>query len=223
MVVVSIPHRLRRDNKAAMGIGTLIVFIAMIMVAAVAAAVMIAVSNALREQAETVNKTKTKELGFETSGLRLLGIVADMKKDGLDHMETNTSVIQELKIRVGLIDPRTRIKLDSLRIHIFTKEVEQDLYPSTENFIMAGGKYNTADQFTIDPIYDDDNSVSDEHILNEHDWITIWIDCNYTDESCYNLTPSTDVTLELEVKERGMSKYEFTTPAIYDARYIVLK
>lgn len=69
---------MKRDKKADIGIGTMIVFIAMVLVAAVAAAVLISTANQVREQATT---TGTQAINGVSAGFNKVGVVGYIAAD----------------------------------------------------------------------------------------------------------------------------------------------
>ena len=87
---------MRKDTRAQVGIGTLIIFIAMVLVAAVAAAVLIQTSGVLQQKAQATGKQATQEVSSNLIIKSIEGVRA--KNSSTDMSDT----IDMLKVRVGL-------------------------------------------------------------------------------------------------------------------------
>ncbi len=77
----------RKDEEGAMGVGTLIVFIAMVLVAAVAASVLISTANKLQQQAQ---KTGDQAIQEVSTALSVKDIVVMNPSGGPDEYDTIT-------------------------------------------------------------------------------------------------------------------------------------
>jgi len=104
-----------RDNDvAAIGIGTLIVFIALVLVAAIAAAVIIRTSYSLKDQAESTAEGARKEV---TGAIKVLSLVGDRDPTGSG---TNEATIDTIWFYVTNWDGSRGIDMDTVRIVVRT-------------------------------------------------------------------------------------------------------
>ncbi len=104
-----------RDNDvAAIGIGTLIVFIALVLVAAIAAAVIIRTSYSLKDQAESTAEGARKEV---TGAIKVLSLVGDRDPTGSG---TNEATIDTIWFYVTNWDGSRGIDMTTVRIVVRT-------------------------------------------------------------------------------------------------------
>lgn len=103
---------LKQDTRAQVGIGTLIIFIAMVLIAAVAASVLIQTSGILQQQAQSTGKQATQEV---SSNLIVKNIEGVRAKNNATDMADNVSL---LKIRVGLNVGSSPVDLNQLIVTV---------------------------------------------------------------------------------------------------------
>ncbi|HUR69126.1 MAG TPA: archaellin/type IV pilin N-terminal domain-containing protein [Candidatus Thermoplasmatota archaeon] len=98
-------NRAYKNDRAEVGVGTLIVFIAMVLVAAVAAAVLINTTGTLQQRAQATGKEATQEV---SSNLKVLNIYG--------HRNDTSSNLDKLKLDVELSAGATALDLTKLII-----------------------------------------------------------------------------------------------------------
>ena len=99
---------LDEEERGQVGIGTLIVFIAMVLVAAIAAGVLINTAGFLQTQAEATGEESTSQV---TDNIQVFTAAADA-----DNIETNG--IEQIDLRVGLSPGSDRIDLNDAEIQV---------------------------------------------------------------------------------------------------------
>ena len=197
---------LAKDDSAQMGIGTLIIFIAMVLVAAVAAAVLIGTSGVLQQRA---TETGTEAVQEVSSNLEIQDIIGH-------RASATTNDLQYVNLTVKVMAGAEDLDLGQLVVAIQNKSerTSQVTYATTGTGLSASG-------FTVTELRDDDNSFNGASttstVINTGDLVTI------------NLLPSMDFatreTLRVELKpEAGtMIVKELTCPASYGVEtYVVL-
>ena len=190
----------RKKEKGEMGIGTLIIFIAMIIVAAVAATVLIQTAYQLQQQAEETGNVAIQDVA---TGFKIIHIGGEVN---------DTPAISTIEIKVGLLAGSPAIDLDDVLIEI--TDGSKDV---TLTFSSTGAD---ATHFTAEKLRDmDPQNWDDDYVMTQGDIIKITIDAN---ASGLNLTPQTEVTLQI-IPKHGVPTYAaFMVPATLTTDYVDL-
>ncbi|MCX9024928.1 MAG: hypothetical protein OIN85_02395 [Candidatus Methanoperedens sp.] len=196
------------DERGDIGVGTLIIFIAMVLVAAVAATVLIYTTGALQQKASKTSKEATQQISTN--------IVVDQVLGDRDPTDTGTQsdFLQTLIIRVKPDVGTTSIDLRQMIITIWDKSYQYDL-----NYSNVTGGNNT---YTAIAVRDEDHSFSPETpVLNSGDLIKITIPADTLTGIQLATRKTFWVTLNLELG--SPVNLEITTPNSFGVnRYVML-
>ncbi|GFO97189.1 flagellin [groundwater metagenome] len=191
-----------KDEQAQAGIGTLIIFIAMVLVAAVAAAVLISTSGILQ--------TKAQKTGAET----IAEVSSNLMIDTLNGERTSAIAtdLTTYNITVKTAAGAGRIDLNQLRITAEDKDTSKVLNRSSST---------SATTFTVEKIRDDDNSFdanSSIYVINSGDLVKITIDGSLVDIAA---PPRAELRFTLTPEVGNPVRQSVTTPSSYGTNKIV--
>lgn len=179
------------NKKGAQGIGTLIIFIALILVAAVAAGVVIQTGNELQSKALAVGSQTQSQL---TSFLRVNSIQAEDASDGL--IEAGVDNISMI------VKPGTQIqdiRLRDLVIQVFTQDGLQTLQ-------FSGGNASSQTEYGVSYLSNSGNATLTGYVTSE-DLAVL----KFSPE--YNLTERKSVSISLTPLEGQTTTVDFFTPS----------
>ena len=195
---------MRKDTQAQVGIGTLIIFIAMVLVAAVAAAVLIQTSGVLQQKAQATGKQATQEVSSNLIIKSIEGVRANNAS-----AVTMSSTIDILKLRVGLNVGSAPVDVNQVVVSITDGTTANNLIyaANTKSYASSGATngsmgylssssasdnlqtlltnstivltttYNNSDSFYVaEKIRDEDTSFSQSNpVMNTGDLVTVYI------------------------------------------------
>ncbi|MDR6222614.1 archaellin/type IV pilin N-terminal domain-containing protein [Methanococcoides alaskense] len=185
-------HLMMNNDRAQAGIGTLIIFIAMVLVAAVAAAVLIQTSGVLQEKAQATGKQATEEVSSNLMIKSIEGIRANNDTTAANMSDT----VDLLKVTVALNIGSSQIDLNQAVITITDGLTTNDLVyanndktygaamtgfdataTSAANMITLVQGTDTADRyFVLEQMRDEDDSFTQATpIMNQGDLVNIYI------------------------------------------------
>ena len=196
-----------RNEAGAVGIGTLIIFIAMVLVAAVAAGVLISTSGSLQQKAQT---TGTETIAEISSNLMVDTIIGEKSTS------TATNFTQ-VKVTISPSAGSGKIDLNQMVIKISngTRFVDDLIYNSST----ADGDY-----FTVTKLRDADGSfTNDTPVINSGDLVYITINVDPTDGNSTSIDFPVRQPFHLELMpEFGASSIiDTTTPSTYGVDTII--
>jgi len=221
--------KLKDDVEAMVGIGTLIVFIAMILIAAVAASVLITTSETLQSRAKTVGTATIREV---SAGLAIEDIAGytNEAKTKIEYLALT------VRPRAGSKDIDLSLCTLSVLYNNLTVLTLNESLVSAVNLddttvfqtpIEAGSSYTIMNNlsrthFGVIAIHDPDTSVTRTNGMNSGDRIMILINLSsiLTTENGLPSRESISGTLTPEIGI--VAQYDTTAPAVYSKRIISL-
>ena len=240
---------LNKNTRAQVGIGTLIIFIAMVLVAAVAAAVLIQTSGILQQKAQSTGKQSTQEV---SSNLMIKNIEGVRAKSG----GTTSNTIDMLKLQVGLNVGSSPVDVNQVVVSITDGTVAHNLvyagnvktYGQMDNFSDTNATANLikllttsaapTKYYSVDRIRDEDTSFSQANpVMNTGDLIIVYLATTsstatgYTSmgslasgalvSSSLTLVPRTTVNIVMTPESGAATIAEFVTPSSYGVKETV--
>jgi len=216
-VKITIIRGAKADNNAAIGIGSLIVFIAMILVAGIAASVIIQTMNSLEQQAMRTGQEVMKDI---TSGLKVTHISGYNNNSTIDRLAiiiTTTAGSDEIDISHAYISLSNTSKQVILNYsnNIFSANVSNGIFETLNSSDLTSTTYG------LMIIRDIDNScTANSPIINNDDMVVIMVNTT----KCFSgIAPRTIIAGNI-VPENGISgTIAFTTPSVYIYKIIELQ
>jgi archaeal flagellin FlaB len=197
--------RMRDDDEAIVGVGTLIVFIAMILVAAITAGVIIKTEYALKNQAET---TANAAIGEATGGPKIVDIVGDRGN------AIPLANVLTVKFSITTWEGSDAINFKYMRVHWIGPSKEIFLSLKEANPSTADNTHYGAAETPADPNNGWDLATL-RYYLDDDNVIIMTIDLSVGTGIADTLPPNSHVTVTFIPAHGPQVTEEFVTPSDY--------
>jgi len=216
--------QIAQDDYAAIGIGTLIVFIAMILVAAVAASVIIQTSEQLQNRASAVGKQTIREV---SSGMRIVDITGytDESKTKIEYLAIS------IRPRAGSFDldlNETLLYLEYDNLTVLSLNYVSGL-DSITGTVSSDGIFHTLNHsvlnstnYGIIAVRDKDNSIVNSHGISTNDMAVIIINLTSTFSDNGGLLPSEEFVGRLVPEVGSAGIFLVSAPNAFTHRVVEL-
>jgi flagellin FlaB len=195
--------KMRRDRRADIGIGTMIVFIAMVLVAAVAAAVLISTANQVREQATS---TGDQAINNVASGFIKESVVAHVAADNL----------------IDTIDIRLRLAAGSPNVYIKNCVVKVIWAANDKSLVWGAAASATAYGAALDFEADDATHAFSDFIVKQGDLLKITIGTTAAGAMHLDLNNLQSMEVQIIPGFGQSTLLNFVTPEVYLGTYVTL-
>ena len=192
----------RDRDRGQVGIGTLIVFIAMVLVAAIAAGVLINTAGFLQSSAEESGEQASNQVTNRLVEVSTVGTVGDVSGD---------AAVTEIEITTRLAPGSNDVDLDGATMQWVTAGSSNNLVSS--NIYESGD--NADGVFSYETLRDDDTSISGDNTLNDpvdRAIITVSINDQNTEDINSPLEPGESATLTISTQSGGETTLTLVVP-----------
>lgn len=194
---------MRTDTCAQVGIGTLIIFIAMVLVAATAASVLIQTSGILQQKAQSTGREAIQDVSSNVEVMQIIGSRSDTSFNDFDYV----NITMKVMAGAGAIDVGSFV----LALQNQSERIDTIKYVNDTN---AGSLTST--QFFVVVLRDEDSSfnASSDTVtsINSGDIINIVLDPGV------NLPAREPVRIEIMPEFGSTVIKEFITPSTYGVK-----
>ena len=197
--------RLREDSGAVVGVGTLIVFIAMILVAAIASAVIIKTAYSLKNQAERAGEAATNEA---TGGPKILDIIGDRGSP----LQPGGEIVL-IQFTITTWDGADAVHIETMKIHWIGEDVEVFLTLSTVTPTTPSATNFGADEIPTGLLGNNWNLVTGDYWLDGDNVLWIQIDLTNLNGIGDMLDPNEKVTVRFIPAHGPPISEDFVTPS----------
>lgn len=200
----------KKEEKGEMGVGTLIIFIAMIIVAAVAATVLIQTAYQLQQQAEETGNIAIQDVA---TGFKIIHM------GGQVNLASSPPELSTIEIKVGLLAGSPAIDMKNVLIEITDGTTDVTLNYTSRDVLAPNATY-AATEFTAVVLRDmPPANWATQHVMTQGDIVKIIINATAVG---LNLTPQSQVTLQI-IPKHGVPTYAaFMVPATLTTKYVDL-
>ena len=186
----------KKDKRAEMGVGTMIIFIAMVLVAAVAASVLISTANKVREQAQN---TGDQAINNVASGF----VVQDVTGTVATDFKTITDLTIQMRLQAG----SPNLNMDLVSIQYVSGTTNSMLAFATTANTTCYGAASTGSAATW---------IGGNHVVQQGDMITVKLTGS-------NLGYSAAATIKIVPAYGSATLISFVTPSYYSTSFVSLK
>ena len=210
-------EKIRQNERGDMGVGVLIVFISMILVAAVVATVLITTAFEVQQQTECTGNIAIIDV---STGFKVININAD-RYNPADDWNGRRNIIEILEIKVALFAGSSNINISDVIIDVVSNPVD-----TTFTFVDTDqtSEYNesaTANQFTVEPIRDLSpfNESTTYSMMTPGDLAIFYIDANASGLALRTMHP---FLIKILPKHGVSTDISLITPPVYGNRIMSL-
>ena len=211
------------DDEAMVGIGTLIIFIAMILVAAVAASVLIQTSENLQSRAMAVGKQTTRDV---SSGMKIVGVTGytNAEKTKIEYLAIS------VQLRAGSFD----LNLNATNLYIQYNNMTVSSLDYTDSNMILGsvsssGIFHTlnmsnisATDFGVIALRDSDSSITTSYGMSSKDLAILMVNLTAIFSETSGLSTGQDITGRIIPEVGSAGTFLITSPNSYEYRIVEL-